>query len=32
VRSLMVDGIALPGNLVPLAKLAEGSKILAVLG
>lgn len=32
VRSLTVDGIALPGNLVPLEKLAEGSKVVAVLG
>ena len=32
VRRLTVDGIALPGNLVPLEKLAEGSKIVAVLG
>jgi cellobiose phosphorylase len=32
VQSLTVDGATLSGNLVPLAKLAEGSKIVAVLG
>ena len=32
VRNLTVDGMALPGNLVPLEKLAEGTKIIAILG
>jgi cellobiose phosphorylase len=32
VKSLTVDGTDLSGNLVPLEKLAEGSKIVAVLG
>jgi cellobiose phosphorylase len=32
VKSLTVDGATLAGNLVPLEKLTEGAKIVAVLG
>jgi cellobiose phosphorylase len=32
VKSLMIDGVAVAGNLVPVAKLKNGARIVAELG